>query len=135
MPVTTILMVDDNPVDVSFLRYALETVESTAVVSSAADKEAAFQHLRHQAPPDLLVLDLFLGGETGLDLLEQLRAEHRWCPPAVLLSGLVPPSFKQAAQSQGVPCLDKPSSFEGWCALAQILVHPDLASRTSACAA
>lgn len=135
MPVSTILIVDDNPVDISFLRYALEAIGSTAELISAADSDSAFHYLQNHAVPDLLVLDFFLGKEMGLDLLQQLNSDLDGQVPVLLLSGLVPPTLEEQAQAQGVACLEKPTSFEGWCDLAQCMAHPQAFARAVACAA
>lgn len=128
-----ILIIDDNPADVSLLAYALEAVGAAAQLSSAADVEAARRHLLSHPLPDLIVLDLFFGGEPSLEFLQHLRSERQI--PALLLSGLIPLHFEQLARSQGIVYLEKPPSFEGWCELAKYLMHPDACFRTATCAA
>lgn len=130
-----ILIVDDNPADVLLLRYALEAVGAAAQLSSAADGEAALRHLRSHPLPDLIVLDLFLGGEPSLDFLQHLRSELGRQTPVLLLSGLIPLHFEEIARMQGIAYFEKPPLFEGWCELAKHLMHPDACFRTVTCAA
>jgi two-component system, sensor histidine kinase len=57
----------------------------TQSAASLADAEELLSNLR---PGDLLIADYHLNGTlTGFDVLQQVRAQHQWEVPAVLLSG------------------------------------------------
>jgi DNA-binding NtrC family response regulator len=70
MPSPHILIVDDEPLQRWGLKEQL--IGWGYAVSEAATGDAALEHYR-AAPVDLVLLDLRLGDESGLDVLERLR--------------------------------------------------------------
>ena len=71
MPSLRIIVVDDDPSVCSFLQAAFSAEGHRCdVFVRGADAEA---HLRNH-PADLAMLDVFLNGENGIDLLSRLRA-------------------------------------------------------------
>jgi DNA-binding NarL/FixJ family response regulator len=71
---TRLLIVDDHAIVRHGLRSILERESSVEVVGEAADAEEAFRTVERLAP-DIVLLDLKLGGETeddGLQLCQQL---------------------------------------------------------------
>jgi DNA-binding NarL/FixJ family response regulator len=72
-PVARILLVDDHPIFRAGARMLLERDPQLTVIGEAAgDQEALALAAREQ--PDLVLLDLDLGGVDGLDILESLQA-------------------------------------------------------------
>lgn len=72
-PAARILIVDDHPIFRAGARMLLERDPQLAVIGeTASDQEALALAAREQ--PDLVLLDLDLGGVDGLDILEQLQA-------------------------------------------------------------
>ncbi len=69
-PGASVLIVDDEPGMLSFLRRALE--KRFALVEVAADTDAA-EALHHRYHFDLLITDIRLPGRTGVQWIEQLR--------------------------------------------------------------
>lgn len=67
-----VLLADDNP---SMLRALRLTLAHKGLEVSAASSLAAALAAARQERPDALVTDLDLGGESGWDLIRQLRAE------------------------------------------------------------
>jgi two-component system KDP operon response regulator KdpE len=78
-----ILIVDDEPAIVRFLRASLES--QGYVVSSAGDAHTALELVRRGAT-DLLVLDLGLPDMDGLDLINKIRGAGATIPIIVLSS-------------------------------------------------
>src|SRR5262249_31777962 len=68
-----ILIVDDHPIFRAGARMLLERDPQLVVVGEAATAEEALARTAHEQP-DLVLLDLDLGGVDGLDILEQLQA-------------------------------------------------------------
>lgn len=66
-----ILVIDDREELLALLRMLLE---DAAYRVSVSQDGAAAAGLAHSDPPDLIVLDMRLGGVSGLDVLESLRA-------------------------------------------------------------
>jgi signal transduction histidine kinase len=73
VPVTTVLIIDDDPENRAFLRKALRG--QGARVLEAATSEEGLRQLAQEAP-GLVLLDVRMPGESGLDLLPRIRALH-----------------------------------------------------------
>ena len=78
-----LLVVDDDRDLVELLDYALRR-EGYEVVR-AYDGEAALETLNRERP-DLVVLDINLGGSSGLEVLREVR--RRWRLPVIMLTAL-----------------------------------------------
>ena len=93
-----ILLVDDNPADVELLRRALIVAELDCTMTVLEDGAEALAFLRRQEDqpdgrvPDLIVLDLNLPKNDGLEVLEALRASRTFAsaPVAVMSSSAEP---------------------------------------------
>jgi len=79
-----LLLVDDHRIFAEVLAIRLEAESAIGRVDRAASLGEA-RALITQRRPDVVLLDLYLGDESGLDLLRELSAETG--PPAVMLSG------------------------------------------------
>ena len=75
-----VLLVDDEPDQVALLRAMLTPLGMD--VSTAESAQQALQVFRRH-PVDLVVTDLHLPGQSGIDLIRQLRQVET--PPAVVL--------------------------------------------------
>ena len=77
----TVFVVDDDPA----LRTSLETLLGTAGLQ-AETFASGREFFDAYAPdrPGCLVLDLRLRGESGMDVLDRLRAEHTSLPVSIL---------------------------------------------------
>ena len=74
-----VLIVDDHPLLRSGVRDLLQTSSDVRVVAEAASAEEACEHLDREQP-DVLLLDISLPGQSGVDLLQQLRRERPALP-------------------------------------------------------
>jgi DNA-binding NarL/FixJ family response regulator len=82
-----ILLVEDNPDDVYFLRTELADVDAGAVrLAHAVRLSGALQRLREERF-DVVLLDFFLPDSRGLDTLLRVR-EHAPDLPVVIMTGL-----------------------------------------------
>ena len=68
-----VLIVDDHAVVREGIGRLIEGIDG-AIVSQAENSEQALIQVRSN-PPDVIVLDINLGGSSGLELLQRLRAE------------------------------------------------------------
>jgi two-component system, sensor histidine kinase len=85
-PATRLVLLEDNDAvrAATELFLTLEGYE-THSATSVRDAEELLANLR---PGDLLISDYHLNGAlTGFDVLQQVRAQHQWEVPAILLSG------------------------------------------------
>lgn len=70
-----ILIVDDHPVVCHGLAMLIAEEPDLEMCSPAADAAQALRLVKDESP-DVLVVDLMLGGENGIDLIQQVKAEH-----------------------------------------------------------
>jgi two-component system response regulator NreC len=97
-PITVVLS-DDHQVIRAGLRLLLESEEALAVVGEAGDVATTLTQVADRQPR-VLVLDLNLGGESGLDLIPVLRTNHPGTQ-IVVLTMQEDPIFARAALSAG----------------------------------
>src|ERR1041385_7703120 len=104
-----VVVVDDEPNTCAFLRSALvaEGHECVTFLRSAPAEQHLAQH-----PADLALLDIYLGSESGLELVQRLRAI---CPEiyAVIMTAHVSvETAARAAAGGAVDYVSKPLSLE-----------------------
>lgn len=92
-----VLVVEDDPAVRDVVRRYLE--RDGHRVSTAADGEAGLM-LARATPPDLVVLDLMLGGIDGVEVCRRLRAEDAHLP-VVMLTALADEDHRIAGLSVG----------------------------------
>jgi len=99
-----IVVVDDDPAVRGSLTFSLEL--DGFDVEAFESGEAL---LMHQLPdrPTCLVLDQKLPGITGLEALDELRAQRN-DSPAILITSHPPRAVIEAAEKAGVPIVEKP---------------------------
>jgi response regulator RpfG family c-di-GMP phosphodiesterase len=103
-----LLVVDDDPGLLALIRTTFEDVD--VEVAEATSSEAARRAVAADAP-DVIVLDVRLGAESGLDLCRSLKSDLRTASiPVVLLSGLVDLAPRDAAEAGADAYLPKPFS-------------------------
>ncbi len=98
-PEITVVLSDDHHVVRSGLRVLLGADERFAVVGEAHDIQSTLQRILEERP-QVLVLDLNLGGESSLELIPQLRAEFPQTQ-VVVLTMQEDPAFARAAMQAG----------------------------------
>ncbi len=81
-----ILLIEDNPGDVRLIKEMLHDAHGTHSLVIGNDLKSGFA-LVENAPPDLVLLDLWLPDSQGLETFENVRRELRDIP-VVILSGL-----------------------------------------------
>jgi DNA-binding NarL/FixJ family response regulator len=68
-----ILLIDDHAIVRTGLRLLIDSQPGMVVVGEAANRAEALE-LAYRLQPDIILLDLMLGEESGLDLLPELRS-------------------------------------------------------------
>ncbi len=99
-----VLIVDDEPLARARLRRLLAADSSLVVIGEAAHTRAAEALLA--LDPDLVLLDIDMPGENGLDFARRLRA--RPVPPAIIFTTAHPQHALDAFASSPVDYLLKP---------------------------
>jgi CheY-like chemotaxis protein len=114
-----ILLVEDSALVIGALRLLLE--ETGHRVSDASTIAAATRVL-HADPPDVVLLDLTLGGEDGLSLMSSVNASSALRPVVVALTGHDDPATLERCTSAGcrtvlvkpIRPLELKSQIAGW---------------------
>ena len=110
----SVLVVDDDPFDQALFLSAFERVGSEAQVEIVSDVNAALARLEQGPLPTLVLVDLKLRHESGLEVVRWLRqhSELRWIP-VVTLSGSDDPRDIRASYDAGANAyLVKPQTLD-----------------------
>jgi two-component system, OmpR family, response regulator len=104
-----VLICDNEEPLRALARAALE--EGDYDVHEARDGDEALDVAR-LIEPDLIVLDMMMPGRTGLEVLTDLRREHRFAEtPVIMLTARAQATDREAAEDAGADCfLAKPFS-------------------------
>jgi DNA-binding NarL/FixJ family response regulator len=94
-----VVIVDDHAVVRTGLRMLIESRPGTSVVGEASNGAEALAVVAH-TQPDIIVLDLDLGGESGLDCLPELRAAASTAR-VLVLTGVRDPELHRRAVRLG----------------------------------
>jgi CheY-like chemotaxis protein len=104
-----ILVVEDNPMDVDLLRWALETASVPCELTVFEDGGEAIQFAQQKGQyasakaPDLVILDLNLPRNDGIEVLEAMRANPVFAHvPVMILSSSSSPRERAKLQVFGV---------------------------------
>ncbi|HET7621200.1 MAG TPA: response regulator [Gemmatimonadaceae bacterium] len=116
-----VLLVEDSALVVDALRLLLE--ETGHRVSAAFSVREAVDTARAEHP-DVILLDLTLGREDGLDVLGELSRTHNLPPVAVALTGHDNPETRERCMQAGcrevltkpIRALELPGLIRGWLA-------------------
>ena len=92
-----ILLVDDEPFNIDYLEQ--ELVDADYETISALNGQEALDCVESD-PPDLILLDIMMPGETGLELTKSLRGEKRNVP-ILMLSALADSDDRIAGLATG----------------------------------
>lgn len=115
-----ILLVDDNPADVSLLRLAMENAELNCDFTLIQDGAEALAFVRQQGQDarnptlDLAVLDMNLPKNDCLHILKAMRESRAFTsvPVAILSSGLSPHDQARIQEFNFAHYIPKPSTLE-----------------------
>jgi len=133
-----ILLVEDNSADVYLFRKALENAGLNFELMVLEDGASAIGFVRGdekygESPvPDLAVLDLSLPKNDGVQVLEAIRASHRFAhiPVVVTSSSPVPPARLKQEHLQVARYIMKPPDLEEFLRIGSALKEVLLRSET-----
>jgi two-component system, response regulator len=122
-PLTDILLIEDNPLEVELTLRPLRELSKESHIEVARDGEEAldllfargdFRHRSSAALPRLILLDLKLPKVDGLEVLRAIRANSRTdvVPVVVLTSSDDPRELAQCYQLGANSCVQKPVKYE-----------------------
>ncbi|VVS92702.1 response regulator [Desulfoluna spongiiphila] len=106
-PSFTILVADDNPVNLALMATTLRK-EGYRIVTANSGKEA--RHLADTEPPDLILLDIRMPGESGFDVIKHFKSDARTAAiPVIFLTAVTDVKSKIEGFSLGaVDYITKP---------------------------
>jgi CheY-like chemotaxis protein len=92
----TVMLVDDDPMQVAYLRALLTALDVTNMMTSNSGGDAISQIENADKKPDLLICDLLMPGMDGFDMMSQL-AEKKISMPIIVISSQSQSVRKSAA--------------------------------------
>ena len=124
-----ILVIEDNPADVDLLKLAMETSGLICDVTVIDDGGEALALTRQQGrhaempAPDLIILDLNLPKNDGLEILEAMRESQPYAqtPIAVLSSSSSPRERAKIEKYSISRFITKPSYLEEFLAIGNVI--------------
>ena len=90
-----ILIVEDNPLFLQFLKDTLRSRFPSITIFEATDGEEALKKIEI-SPPDIILMDLRLPGENGLELTKRIKAQHPNMI-VVIITNYDLPEYREAA--------------------------------------
>ena len=105
------MIVEDDPMVAELNRRYLEQVEGFTLVASARSVDEALSQLG-QHHIDLILLDIFMPGMNGLELLARIRETGRAVDVILVTAACDSHSINEALRSGAVDYLIKPFEFE-----------------------
>ncbi len=106
-----VLIVEDDPVVAEMNKSFLDKVPGFSLYGIVDNCEQALEVLRKQSI-DLLLVDIFLPGMNGLEMLAQLRSESHGADVIMLTAARDMESVKKALQLGAVDYLIKPVALD-----------------------
>ncbi|MGO9379632.1 MAG: response regulator [Dissulfurispiraceae bacterium] len=110
-----IFIVDDSPADIELTTIALETTGREIVVNSATDGKSALAMLRIGfGIPTLILLDLKMPNMSGIEVLHEIRADHRLreIPVVVVTSSSLEKDKAEAIAAGASGYIQKPLALD-----------------------
>ncbi|KAB7704170.1 response regulator [Bacillus aerolatus] len=107
----TVLIAEDDPMVAELNKQYVEAVPGFQTAAAAATPEEVLAAIQ-QTKPDLLLLDIYMPGMTGLELLEKMRAAGSETDVIVISAANDTASIQKALRYGAVDYLMKPFNFE-----------------------
>lgn len=108
-----VLLVEDNPGDVTLIKEVFKTSNRPIQVSRAQDGVEALDFLKDETP-DLILLDLNMPKKSGFEVLEEVKRDPRLAeiPVVVLTNSKLDTDVSRAYESRANFYIVKPSDLE-----------------------
>ena len=110
-----VLVIDDDPFDQALIRTAFQRAGSEVDVQLVPDVGVAIGSIMERRLPSLLLVDLKLGYESGIELIQWVRSrpDFSWLPMVVLSGSDDPADIREAYAAGANAYLRKPDDLEG----------------------
>ena len=132
-----VLVVEDDPMVAMINMEYISKISQLEIVGHAINKQEVFEYLQ-KFKVDLILMDIFLGGESGLEILQAVRGEGYTVDIIMITSANGSEDIKKALSLGCLDYLIKPFDFERFkCAIKKFhdknelfnekkIVHEDL---------
>jgi len=114
---TTVLLVEDNPIDAKAIHRACDKLDLDWEICSCTDGQSAIDHLSTEdSIPDFVLLDLNLPGLDGQDVLKELRSRGRYLtvPILVVTTSVAQHDVENSYRLGANAVITKPDDLAGW---------------------
>lgn len=117
---TNILVIDDDPTDVLFLKRAFEEIKSDTALHHVEHGHNVLDELDNR-PIDLILLDIKMPGTDGFEVLQIIRGDvaGRVTPVIMLSSSSADEDVKRSYIRGANSYAEKPSTRDGYRAFAE----------------
>ena len=106
-----VMIVEDDPMVAEFNKRYLEQVQGFTLIAMAASVDEAIKIIE-KVEIDLILLDIFMPGKQGLDLLTYLRENEKETDAIIISAASDMERIKKALRYGAVDYLIKPFEFE-----------------------
>ena len=121
--VKSVLVVED---DFDTLHPLAELLSIKGYRAYTASEGAEALRMAESLKPDLVITDIVLPGESGIQLIKRIRASAIIAAtPILVISGCDQAVLNQAAQAGATVCLEKPIHLDQFWAAFEAIVQPD----------
>jgi CheY-like chemotaxis protein len=106
---TKIMVVDDDPDQISTVKYVLESLDEKYEVIGANDGTQCLQLLKDKQIPDLILLDIMMPEMNGWEVYNHLKENSLWKDiPVIFLTARTDRVAKNAGGFLGDDYIEKP---------------------------
>ena len=107
------MVVDDDPDQISIVKYVLEGSSNKYEVIGANDGTQCLQLLKDKQIPDLILLDIMMPEMSGWEVYNQLKENSAWKNiPVIFLTARTDRTAKNAGEFLGDDYIEKPFNRE-----------------------
>lgn len=106
-----VLVVEDDPMVAMINMEYISKISQLEIVGHAINKQEVFEYLQ-KFKVDLILMDIFLGGESGLEILQAVRGEGYTVDIIMITSANGSEDIKKALSLGCLDYLIKPFDFE-----------------------
>jgi CheY-like chemotaxis protein len=108
-----IMVVDDDPDQISTVKYVLESLDEDYEIIGANDGTQCLQLLKDKQIPDLILLDIMMPEMNGWEVYNHLKENSSWKDiPVIFLTARTDRIAKNAGGFLGDDYIEKPFNRE-----------------------
>jgi two-component system response regulator VicR len=108
-----IMVVDDDPDQISTIKYVLENLDNKYEIIGANDGTQCLQLLKDKLIPDLILLDIMMPEMSGWEVYNQLKENSLWKNiPVIFITARTDRIAKNAGGFLGDDYIEKPFNRE-----------------------